>query len=257
MLLVYLLRVQILSGSQDSSVLDGVRGLNITSTNAIKRFGNIVGGDVGTTSWEDGHFGDSSKIVFTASDFSCINEHRINPLGASIPIISGIGNRAGRQWPILIVEAGATAAPPGFPSAGVRITATKLIPQGFFVPAENRISVYTCTLPPSQGLGGLTGIGGCTLEAYFGNINLSNSTTPPTNLRTSLPTQVTLANWTDGVSTDYLIENSADQVPVGGDPMTEPQGRRTIMLEINVPRTTELDFGNGLAGASVIIKRML
>ena len=237
-------------------------GLNVDSPDvvgapghAIKRLGGLTDD---SPAWEDGFFGDSEKMIFTASDFSCVNQSTVRPTTNSVPILSAIGNRAARHWPVLIVGAG------GGGSSGVRLVATKVIPQGFKVPQEGTIDVYTCNsniLTP-----GLGGVITCTLEAYFGNIDLASTENPINLISISPISTVTLANWTAGVCSDYLLSAGiggtveAPQQPQGnvvGGSITEPQGRRTIMIVITVTDSTvSLDFANGLAGVSVPIQRM-
>jgi hypothetical protein len=150
-------------GIYDASVGDFIEGLNVGISSNIAGIRRLS--DNSANSWEDGHMGNSAELVFTPTDFVVGSTTRVtNSVQSSQPDPA----RPNPRWYGVIDASGI-------------LVAQKVIPKGFIIDRESKITIYT----PAAAITGTTcyvatqAVG---IAAVIGNL-LSSST-----FSTNIPT---------------------------------------------------------------------
>ena len=209
------------------SPFEGVKqGFNLDGNFHYRRIsGTNPSVPTGDTSWEDGHFGNSVRMIFTPDDFGVSETARATqPFSSGVPltnnhsvclVIDTMINRA--SWPEFAFEGGDR-----------QLVAMKLIPKGFKIPitdAENGWLVKSTSE---------TSLGGSVLTEFR-----AFKWSPPfeTGDMVVLGSQV-LGTWVSGNNIQF-----ASTVEAEGD------GNTFLVLTIFTPNS--MDCENGLAGVYV------
>jgi hypothetical protein len=215
--------------SSGAAPLGMIEGLNVGTTS-----GNVCGiqrlSAIAANSWQDGHMGNSSSLVFTPSDFLCANPTPGAGVGAITSAFVNICSNA-NGWnqtggsrfgtPSLCTATGADV-----------IIATKLIPKGFTISETDTITIY--------GLSSLT-----TTRVAVACRNVDNPIAP----------SATVGNACQLIG--YTFNTPQALTGITGITTTIPTGDGTSMIIIYINPGVQLTtMVGGITGASITMSRI-
>jgi len=124
-----------------------IKGLNVGTTTNIGGIQRLCNDSA--NSWQDGHMGNSTQLVFTPSDFMIANPTHGTPRAPQGALTSAFINLVGNavNW---VQTSGARYGEPTICTANAAdcLVATKLIPKGFLIKPEFQISIFGITNTP-------------------------------------------------------------------------------------------------------------
>ena len=221
--------VGISTGGQQNFTMTHTSGLTIGQPGfvfnpaiAIKRQSTLD-----SNSWEDGHMGNSSQLIFTATDFICANPTPGAAVGA---LTSGFVNICNNSLGWAEMPGGRFGTPSlCTATAADVVVATKLIPKGFQIKDTDRITIHGLT--PS--------LVATLLAVACRNVN---------NPAGVLGNTAQIATYT--LNSPALLTNITG---LGG---TTPIGDGTSMIIIYLDPGVQLTTANGITGATITMSRV-